>query len=271
MTAEGGSKMVLDRKGWDKGELDLPPAGVGGSEGAVVTGDAIEQRRADWRFDAQVAGTFDDHVRKSVPLYAEVQRAVLELSDYFVERGSCVVDVGCASGTTLAALASRHLGKGVTWVGIDEAAPMLEAARAKLAFIPNARLTCASLPSRDKLIADASFVAALYTLQFVRQRDREDFCAQVREGLHGGGAFVLVEKVLGSHPRTEDVYAELQQAFKCANGFSAEEVYGKQQALRGVLVPDSAAEHEERLRRVGFRIVDRFFGWMNWAGWVAVR
>jgi tRNA (cmo5U34)-methyltransferase len=234
--------------------------------------EGIDSRRADWRFDAQVAGSFDEHVRRSVPLYDEVQVQVADLSDWFVGRGSVVYDVGCASGSTIALLSSRHIGKGVAWVGIDEAEPMLEAARKKLIGVQNVRLVCRSIPSpREQLIVDASFVTALYTLQFVMPRDRPAFVGEIYDGLVPGGAFVLVEKILGTHPRTDGIFVELYHSFKRGSGFTHEQVVEKALSLRGVLVPDTAEEQEVRLKAAGFRTVDRFFGWYNWAGWLAVK
>lgn len=231
----------------------------------------IDSRRADWRFDAQVAGSFDGHVRKSVPLYDQIQAAVADLSDWFIGRQSVVYDIGCASGTTLATLIPRHVGKEVSWVGIDEAEPMLDEARAKLLMFPNVRLVRQSVPSREELIADASFVTAIFTLQFVPPRNRPAFVEQVYRGMVPGGAFVLVEKILGDDPFTDGVFVELYHAFKRNQGFTANQVVEKALSLRGVLIPDKVAEQERRLRTAGFRVVDRFFGWMNWAGWVAIK
>ena len=38
----------------------------------------------EWKFDEQVAKSFDTHVRKSIPLYDEVQKMVVEISEWFV-------------------------------------------------------------------------------------------------------------------------------------------------------------------------------------------
>lgn len=238
---------------------------------AVNVDAGIDSRRADWRFDAQVAGNFDGHVRRSVPLYDEVQRLVADVSDWFVGRRSVVYDLGCASGTTLAMLIERHAGKEVSWVGLDEAEPMLEEARGKLAMFPNVRLVRQTVPSRETLISDASLVTSIFTLQFTPQRDRPEFVRQVFEGLVPGGAFILVEKILGSDPFTNGLFVELYHEFKRKQGFTAEQVVEKALALRGVLTPDTAAENERRLREAGFRVVDRLYGWLNWAGWVAVK
>lgn len=42
--------------------------------------DLITSIPGEWKFDEQVSQHFDTHVRKSVPLYEEVQKAVIEIS-----------------------------------------------------------------------------------------------------------------------------------------------------------------------------------------------
>ena len=41
--------------------------------------DLITSIPGEWKFDEQVSQHFDTHVRKSVPLYEEVQKAVIEI------------------------------------------------------------------------------------------------------------------------------------------------------------------------------------------------
>lgn len=240
------------------------------SRGSV--GENIAADRADWRFDKPgVAENFDDHVSKSVPFYDEVQLSVGELSDWFIDRDSNVFDIGCSTGTTLAALASRHQGKGVHFTGIDEVEPMLAQAGGKLAKYTNIHLIRDTIPSREAHIRDASFVTSLWALQFCRKKDRGDFVAQVYEGLIPGGAFVLVEKILGSDPVTNGIFVELYHNFKKHQGYTLDQIESKAHSLRGVLVPDSADENSERLHSAGFRVVDQFFQWLNFAGWVAIK
>ena len=112
---------------------------------------------------------------------------------------------------------------------------------------------------------------SLYTLQFVRQKDRPEFIRQVYTGLQPGGAFILVEKVLGADARVDGIFVELYHAFKRQREFSADEVVEKALSLRGILVPDTVAENEARLHGAGFRTVDTFFRWCNWVGWLAIK
>ena len=58
---------------------------------------------------------------------------------------------------------------------------------------------------------------------------------------------------------------------KSAHGYSQEEIERKRLSLEGVLVPVTARWNEELLYMAGFRQVDCFWRWMNFAGWVAVK
>lgn len=245
---------------------------MSGDEREGGVGENIAADRADWRFDKPgVAENFDDHVSKSVPFYDDVQMIVRELSDWFIDRESNVFDIGCSTGTTLEGLGYRHQGKDIHWTGIDEVEPMLVQAAAKLSRFNNIHLIRDTIPSREAHIRDASFVTSLWALQFCRKKDRHDFVAQIYEGMIPGGAFVVVEKVLGSDPVTNGIFVELYHTFKKNQGYSLAEIESKAQSLRGVLVPDSVDEHAERLHRAGFRVVDQFFQWLNFAGWIAIK
>lgn len=41
--------------------------------------------------------------------------------------------------------------------------------------------------------------------------------------------------------------------------------------LKGVLVPLTAKWNEMMLHEAGFRYVDSFWRWMNFAGWIAIK
>lgn len=60
-------------------------------------------------------------------------------------------------------------------------------------------------------------------------------------------------------------------ALKSANGYSRDEIERKRYSLEGVLVPVTARWNEELLTGAGFRQVDCFWRWMNFAAWVAVK
>jgi len=48
-------------------------------------GEGIAAGNASWSFSGEVAATFSDHVRRSVPLYDTGHDIVCKVSDFFVQ------------------------------------------------------------------------------------------------------------------------------------------------------------------------------------------
>lgn len=69
--------------------------------------DLITSIPGEWKFDEQVSQHFDTHVRKSVPLYEEVQKAVIEISEWFIRDNSVVYDLGSSTGETISLLLQK--------------------------------------------------------------------------------------------------------------------------------------------------------------------
>lgn len=86
-----------------------------------------------------------------------------------------------------------------------------------------------------------------------------------------GGALIIVEKVLGSSAKIDADMVALYYDMKTHNGYSQEQIERKRLSLEGKLVPVTAAWNEELMRMAGFKQVDCFWRWMNFAGWVAVK
>jgi tRNA (cmo5U34)-methyltransferase len=222
----------------------------------------------EWRFDQDVSKAFDSHVRKSVPFYDEIQRMVIELSEYFVRDQSVVYDLGSSTGTTIQLLAEAHAGKeDVQFIGIDVSEFMINEARKKM--------TRANVQFHHKNIMDmdfsppANFMTALFTLQFLTFADRRKLLTQIKQGLIEGGAFLFVEKVCAEHSSFEDIWMELYWDFKRRQGLTPEQIVEKANSIRGVLKPLTVEENRELLRQTGFSRVEIFFKWYNWAGFLA--
>lgn len=232
--------------------------------------DTISAVPGEWRFNEEVSRAFDSHVRKSVPFYDELQRMVVELSEYFVADGSVIYDLGSSTGETLYRLAEYHSGKeNLQLVGVEMSEAMVEEARKKVTS-PNVRL-------RRSNILDVEFspppdlVTSLFTLQFLRLAERRLLLARLGEALVEGGALVLVEKTRGNDAAFEDMWTELYWDFKRRQGLSPEQVLEKAGSLRGVLNPLTLEENLRLLRQSGFSHVEPFFKWYNWTGFVAIK
>jgi tRNA (cmo5U34)-methyltransferase len=240
----------------------------GGKRERKAVDDTITAVPGEWRFDQDVSKAFDFHVRKSVPFYDEIQRMVIELSEYFVRDQSVVYDLGSSTGTTIQLLAEAHAGKeDVQFIGIDVSEFMINEARKKM--------TRANVQFHHKNIMDmdfsppANFMTALFTLQFLTFADRRKLLTQIKQGLIEGGAFLFVEKVCAEHSSFEDIWMELYWDFKRRQGLTPEQIVEKANSIRGVLKPLTVEENRELLRQTGFSRVEIFFKWYNWAGFLA--
>lgn len=232
--------------------------------------DTISAVPGAWRFDAEVSRAFDAHVRKSVPFYEEVQRMVVELSDYFVRDQSVVYDLGASTGTTLDMLAARHAAKeNAQFVGVDLSESMVQQAQARVQR-PNVRFLHTNVMDVE-FAPPANLVVSLYTLQFLTLAERRELLKRVNDGTVEGGALLLVEKTRAENALFEDIWLELYWDFKRRQGLTPEQILEKANSLRGVLNPLTTEENVDLLFQTGFSRVEVFFKWYNWTGFLALK
>ena len=128
--------------------------------------DLITSIPGEWKFDEQVSQHFDTHVRKSVPLYEEVKKAVFEISEWFIRDNSVVYDLGSSTGETISLLLQKHSRKkNVRFIGVEESLPMIEIARKKC----SSELVQFLQQHIEEIneFANIDLVLSLYTLQFL--------------------------------------------------------------------------------------------------------
>jgi len=227
---------------------------------------------SDFRFDQKTAAVFDNMVSRSVPFYEEMQRMTGELAADFAVDGTNLYDLGCSTATTLLYL-DPVVSPGVRFVGVDNSADMLDKAREKIEAHGLRRpyeLRLADL-NREFVVENASVVVMNLTLQFVRPLYRERVVRHVYEGLQEQGCLILVEKQTMSDSLLNRLFIRYYYDMKRRNGYSETEIAQKREALENVLIPYRPEENRELLRAVGFKYVEEFFRWYNFAGLVAVK
>jgi tRNA (cmo5U34)-methyltransferase len=170
-------------------------------------------------------------------------------------------------------LAARLKGKDVRITGVDSSSAMLKQASERLdrAGLKGSCTLEKHELEKDFSMTDASAVFLVLTLQFVRPPNREAVIRRIYEALNPGGCLIFVEKILGADSATGRMYIDFYHDFKKRNGYSDLEIAGKREALENVLIPYTAAENISLLRQSGFPVVDTFFQWYNFAGFVAVK
>src|SRR5680860_105510 len=231
--------------------------------------DTISAVPGAWRFDAEVSRSFEAHVRKSVPFYDELQRMLVELSDYYVRDQSVIYDLGSSTGVTLDLLAAHHAAKeNAQFIGADLSESMVTEAQARVKW-PNVRFIHKNVLDIE-FNPPANFIVSLYTLQFLTLAERRRLLKRINVGMVEGGALLLAEKTRAENACFEDVWLELYWDFKRRQGLTPEQILCKANSLRGVLNPLSTGENIDLLSQSGFSRVEVFFQWYNWSGFLAV-
>lgn len=238
----------------------------------MVTDQTLPEGK--WVFDAAVTDAFDDMLERSIPAYNVMRDLTRALARRFVRPGTDVLDLGCSRGQALEPLVHHEPSLGVRqYVGVDVSQPMLAAARSRFApEVADGRVAILDLDLRRAYPSvDASVTLAVLTLMFVPVEHRQRLVQDIYDHTVPGGAVIVVEKVLGSGARLHDIYDAEYLAFKNGNRYTEEQIARKKASLEGVLVSLTADQNVAMLREAGFRTVDGFYRWLNFAGWVAIR
>lgn len=119
--------------------------------------------------------------------------------------------------------------------------------------------------------AKASLVLSILTLQFTPIEYRQKILNNIYDSLENGGAFILVEKVLGNTDEIDSMLVDEYYKLKKENDYTQEQIQTKRKSLEGVLVPVTAKWNEDLLHNTGFTKVDCFWRCLNFAGWIAIK
>ncbi|XOF33910.1 MAG: carboxy-S-adenosyl-L-methionine synthase CmoA [Candidatus Electrothrix sp. YB6] len=242
------------------------------SDRLYSTGEVTE----DFSFNDRVAEVFDDMLDRSVPYYRAVISTTAAMIRELAEPGSRVVDLGCATGSTLLELSRLLADMDLRFIGLDNAPAMLDKARRKAEMFGKGaviefRRRDITAPALCADIGGADILLCNYTMQFIRPIRRQEFTRQLHSALSPGGALFLSEKIISSHSRLNRKFISLYHIFKREQGYTELEIAAKREALENVLIPFTVQENMELLTGCGFSEVELFFRWINFASFVALK
>ncbi len=229
----------------------------------------------DFAFNEEVAEVFDDMLARSIPFYSEQQAMVRSLARTFWPQGSTVYDLGCSRGTALIDLA-RDLPQCRRLVGYDSSDPMLQGARRNVrsaGLDGRVEVAFADLGAAPESLdlQGAGLVTACWTLQFLRPDARIKLVRRIHDCLQPEGALIVCEKVRLADSGLDHHFVDYYYDFKRRAGYSDHEIRRKEEALEGVLLPQTTEDNLALLRSGGFRIVEPYFRWFNFAAFLCLK
>lgn len=232
-------------------------------------GESIVAKNASWTFGGDVAKSFTEHVRRSVPLYNEGHDLVCKVSDFFIQDNSVCYELGVSTGALTGKLASRHQKKTARFIGIDIESQMIEQASREIGTLSNVKLIIDDVNLHEYEPAD--LIIAYYTIQFVPPKRRQELINRIYQSLNWGGAFLLFEKVRGADARFQDMMTAIYTDFKLDQGYNADEIVSKSRSLKGVLEPFSTQGNIDLLKRAGFLDIMTIMKWVCFEGFLAIK
>lgn len=232
----------------------------------------VQRISTDFVFNERVAQVFDDMLDRSVPFYQEVILSIARILNSTLHNGEQIVDLGCATGTTLLQLSSLLEKKNFHYIGIDNSPAMLDQAKLKAElFSKQESLNFIQGNIMDLEQPSTSAFILNYTLQFIRPLNREKFLTRLFASLRPGGICILSEKIISHHPGLNRSYIDIYHQFKKERGYSELEIAKKREALENILIPCSLEENRSMLHAAGFVEVEPFFQWFNFVSFLAVK
>lgn len=254
-----------------------------------------------WEFNEDVAASFDDMLGRSIPGYRQMRELAFDLGKRFIRSERCnIIDLGASRGESVSAfIESKDLSDAQFFL-TEVSQPMIDqinerwsqrsnvhacnfdlrkkhdeirkAIRQPITFMGAEPWT---IQDEQMSVAKAAYsttlVQAILTLIFVPINFRQAILKGVHDGLAPGGAFIMVEKVLGDSAEMQDLMVDAYHEHKNRHGYRWEDIERKRASLEGVQVPLRHEENVAMLRSAGFRNVDTFWRHLNFVGYICIK
>ena len=213
---------------------------------------------------------FDTHIDQSVRGYSNLWTDVLKFSEYFVEDGTCVIDIGCSTGKLLKAMKEQNdkFAPKCFYKGIE----IEEDFFPKLIDEDNLKFWKGDVRGFEWVTGavNCSLVTSIFSLQFMPKTNRQQIIDRIYEALVKGGAFIFSEKIFSSDSQLQEMmqfcYYDYKRQF-----YSAEELLDKEVNLRHMMKPLTYSELIEMVEKAGFESVQPFWQNFNFVGIIAIK
>ena len=221
-----------------------------------------------FEFNEDVTRVFQDMITRSVPGYELLLQMIALYASVFVRDKSNIYDLGCSLGEVSRLIAEQTRKLDCAIIAVDNSPSMIRKCQ-QFGDSGNIDWRCDDIQNIE--ISNASMVVLNLTLLFIDRDQRQSLITGIARGLNEGGVLVLSEKVLLDPEMENQRMVQLHQAFKKMRGYSDLEISQKRTALENVLLPDSQAMHQQRLKQAGFSEVYQCFRCFNFVSYLAIK
>ena len=217
------------------------------------------------KFSFSTIEDFDKHIDTSILNYDSMNYMIENISDFFIEEESCVVDIGCSTGKFIKNLKDRHTDKNnIDYIGLEINKNFTKDLKTEdnLCFLET--------PVELYSFNNCNLVTSVFTLQFIKLNKRQGIVNNIYAGLNKGGAFVLSEKVLSNDSKINDVFNFSYYDFK-KESFNSDEILNKETDLRPIMKTITLKENISMLKNAGFSKIDILFKTYNFVSIIAIK
>lgn len=223
--------------------------------------------KGKWVFDDEVAQCFDEMLKRSIPNYETMRELVYNVGRHYVKDGAAVMDIGCSNGNAALPFVKTFNNQ---FILCDVSESFLDLCRKGFKEHKNVQIINHDLRNGVPDV-QSCLILSILTIQFTPIEYRQKVINSVYEHLQPGGAFIFVEKLLGTTYDIDSVLVDEYYELKRENQYTQEQIHAKRKSLEGVLVPITESWNVDLLRSAGFKKIDCFWRYLNFAGYLAVK
>jgi tRNA (cmo5U34)-methyltransferase len=197
-------------------------------------------------------------------MYEEFHNSIINMSKFFIEDNTNILDVGTSTGELLMKLPYNPTCR---YIGIDTEKGMINKAQEKLE--DKYELQVGNILNYN--IVNCSLITMVLVLQFIKNKDKQIALQNIYNSLNKGGAFIFVDKIKTPVLDIHDMYNDSYYDFKRENGLTDTEIIDKNVSLRGVQKCLTVEENIQLIKNVGFKNLDIFLKYNNFVGIIALK
>lgn len=216
------------------------------------------------KFSFSTIENFDTHINKSIYGYDNMNNIIIQLSQYFIEDNTKVIDIGCSTGKLIKNI-KEYTNKNANYIGLE----IEDNFTKDFKSVDNLILQKQDIIDYNNF-NNSSFITSIFTLQFVPLKDRLNLLKKIYDGLNYGGAFILSEKVISDNSKINDILTFLYYDYKKVN-FTNNEILNKESDLRDIMKPITLEDNISLLQKAGFKKIELFWRTYNFCSIIAIK